>query len=91
MIKMGKYKGNDIELCRTTNSRVGDQTVKTLMAASIPFTRMSVRIPFFQREKYNGATEFCVISTSPRRYSQARRVLDSMDLIYKQRLLLSNY
>ena len=90
-MKLGKYKGNDVELCRTTSPRVEEQTVKALLADSIPFSRASVRIPFFKREKYNGASEFFVISTSPRRYSQARRTLDGMDLFYKKRLVLSNY
>ena len=52
---LGKFKGNDVELCRTTNSKAGNQTVQALMDASIPFTKNCQRIPFFKRDQYNGA------------------------------------
>ncbi len=89
--KLGKFSGNDIELCRTTNSKAGNQTVQALLDASIPFTRNSKRIPFFKREQYNGANEMMVISINPHRYSQARRVIDQIDMIYRKRLVMSNY
>lgn len=88
---LGNYKGNDVELCRTTNARVVEQTSKALMDAAIPFTSNTIKIPFFQREQYNGASEILVILTSPRRYSQARRIIDSLDLVYRERLIVSNY
>ena len=88
---LGKFTGNDVELCRTTNERAGNQTVQALMDARIPFTKNSKRIPFFQRDQYNGAREFTVISINPNRYGQARRVIDQIDSLYRRRLLVSNY
>lgn len=89
--KLGNYSGNDIELCRTANFRAGNRTVQALIEASIPFTKSSERIPFFQRNKYNGAREMVVIMISPYCYSQARRVIDQIDIMYRKRLVLSNY
>ena len=37
--KLGKYKDNDVELCRTTNSRVSTVKVQALVEEQIPFTR----------------------------------------------------
>ncbi len=89
--KLGKFTGNDIELCRTTNHKAGNQTVQALMDASIPFTKNCKRIPFFKRVQYNGAETMWVISINPHRYGQARRVIDQIDTIYRKRLMLSNY
>lgn len=89
--KLGNFKGNDVELCRTTNEKAGNCTVQALMEARIPFTRNSKRIPFYQREQYNGAREVTVISINPHRYGQARRVVDQIDSLYRRRLLVSNY
>lgn len=89
--KLGNFSGNDIELCRTTNIKAGNQTVQALLDASIPFTKNSKKIPFFKREQYNGADEILVISINPHRYSQARRVIDTIDYMYRKRLVLSNY
>ncbi len=89
--KLGNFEGNDIELCRTTNVRAGNHTTRLLMEEQIPFTKISKRIPFFRREKYQGASEVLVISINPHRYGQARRVLDRLELIDRQRLVLSNY
>lgn len=89
--KLGKYKDNDVELCRTTNRRVSSETVQALLDERIPFTKNRKRIPFYKREEYKGASEIWVISTSPRRYGQARRVLDKLEQVYKDRLVLSNF
>ena len=89
--KLGNFTGNDVELCRTTNEKAGNQTVQALMEARIPFTRNSKRIPFYKREQYNGAREFVVISINPHRYGQARRVIDTIDTAYRKRLMLSNF
>ena len=89
--KLGNFSGNDIELCRTTNPRVGKRTAEALMDASIPFSKSFRQIPFYQRMKYQGAKEEVVIMINPNRYGQARRVIDQMDMIYKKRLVVSNY
>lgn len=89
--KLGNYKDNDVELCRTTNSRVSSQTAEALLEERIPFTKNCRRIPFFQRDAYEGADKIWVISINPRRYGQARRVIDNMDRTYRDRLVLSNY
>ena len=89
--KLGNYAGNDIELCRTTNARAGRRATQLLMEERIPFTKICKRIPFFRRDKYEGASEVWVISINPHRYGQARRALDELDLSYRKRLVLSNY
>lgn len=89
--KLGKFTGNDIELCRTTNQKASNQTVQALVNAHIPFTKNSERIPFFKRNQYNGASEMLVITINPHRYGQARRVIDQIDSMYRRRLVLSNY
>ena len=81
----------DVELCRTTNERISNQAAQLLMENRIPFTRNWVKIPFFQREKYSGASQFYVIRINRNRYGQARRTLDQMELVFRQRLVLSNY
>lgn len=88
---LGNYKDNDVELCRTTNRNAGKESAEALMEARIPFTRNEKKIPFFQRERYNGATQMWVISVNPRRYGQARKALDQLDYFYRERLVLSNY
>ena len=89
--KLAGYKDNDVELCRTTNQRVSRLTMEALLEEQIPFTGNQKRIPFFQRDKYKGATQVWVISINPRRYGQARRVLDGMDRECKKRLVLTNF
>lgn len=85
---LGKNINKDVELCRTTNSRVSSQMVRTLVEHEIPFTQNWVRIPFFKREAYKGAKEICVISTHCNQYQRARRVLDHMELFYRERMIL---
>lgn len=89
--KLGNYKDDDVELCWTTNTRVSNQTAEALLEQHIPFTKNSKRIPFFRREAYKGADTMWVIMINPRRYGQARRVIDTMDRVYRERLVLSNY
>ena len=54
-MKLGNYKDNDVELCRTTNDRVSRQTAEALLEEHIPFTKNSKRVPFFKREEYKGS------------------------------------
>lgn len=88
---LGNYRGNDVELCRTTHTRVGDETMRRLLDASIPFSAVTERIPFMERAKYHGAKSFYVIRTNPRRYSQARNLIREMDMTMRSRLVVSNY
>lgn len=90
-MKLGKYKGNDIELCRTTSSRVGEEAAQMLMKDRIPFTRNLKKIPFFQRERYQGARRIWVITTNPGAYGRARRSLDHLDRTYRECLVVSNF
>lgn len=88
---LGDYTGNDIELCRTTNHSAEREAVEVLLQERVPFSRISRRIPFFQREKYHGASQVYVISTHPNEYGRARRALDQLDTFYLTRLVLSNF
>ena len=89
--KLAGYKDKDVELCRTTNGRVGEKTAMALMEQRIPFSKSLKVIPFFKRKKYEGADKIWIISINPRRYSQARRTIDALDRVYRERLVLSNY
>lgn len=81
----------DVELCRTTNERISNQAAQLLIENQIPFTRNWIKIPFFLREKYRGASRIYVISTNRNRYCQARRTIDQLEAPFKRRLILSNY
>lgn len=89
--ELANFSGNNIELCRTTNERVGNRTVEMLLEEQIPFTKNCKKIPFFERDKYKGAQKVWVIETNPHRYGQARRALDRLDNGIKDRLVLTNY
>lgn len=93
MITLGNGKDidKDIELCRTTNERISDQTVRLLIERRIPFTKNKISIPFFLRERFHGASGIYIIRTHPNRYSQARRALDELDVRLRRRLVVSNY
>lgn len=86
-----KQIDKDVELCRTTNERISNQAAQLLMENQIPFTRGWIRIPFFLRDKYRGATQFYTIRINRNRYGQARRTIDQMDDLFKQRIVFSNY
>lgn len=82
----------DVELCRTTNERISDHTARLLIENQIPFTRNWVKIPFFLREKYRGASQIYIIRTNRNRYGQARRTIDQqLAAPFRQRLVFSNY
>ena len=90
---LGKSKSidQDVELYRTTNERISNQAAQLLIENQIPFTKNWIRIPFFLREKYRGASQIYIIRTHRNRYGQARRTIDQMEAPFKQRLVLSNY
>ncbi len=90
-IKLGSFSGNNIELCRTTNTRVGNRTAELLLEEQIPFTKNCRKIPFFRRDRYNGARKVWVISINPHRYGQARRAIDTLDVVCRKNLVLSNF
>ena len=81
----------DVELCRTTNERISNQAAQLLMENRIPFTKNWIKIPFFLREKYSGASQIYIISTNRNRYCQARQTIDQLEAPFKRRLVLSNY
>ena len=89
-MKLGNYKANDVELCRTVHKKVVEETTMALVEDQIPFSRTEKSIPFFLRLKYKGAKQFWVIQINPLRYSQSRKSIDKLDNIYKKRLILSN-
>jgi hypothetical protein len=62
-----------------------------LMAEQIPFTTSSRKIPFFKRRSYHGADTVWVTTINPDRYRQARRAIDHMESVYRERLVLTNF
>ena len=93
IVKLGDPKAinKDIELCYTLNERISDCAIRLLIENHIPFTKNMVNIPFFFREKFNGAKQIYVISTNPNHYRQARRAIDQLDPASKRKLRFSNY
>lgn len=85
---LGKHIDQDVELCRTTNPRVGSHAMQMLVAARIPFSKHWMRIPFFRRALYHGAREICVIKTHRNRYIQARKIIESMEIFDRERLFV---
>lgn len=81
----------DVELCRTTNERISNHAAQLLIENRIPFTRNWIKIPFFLREKYRGASQIYIIRTNRNRYVQARQTIDQLEAPFKSRLILSNY
>ena len=90
-VLIGNYSGNNIELCRTTDMKVGERTAELLLERQIRLVKNSKKIPFFRREEYDGADQIWVISINPHRYGQARRALDTLDIMCRKNLVLSNY
>ncbi len=89
MVKVvDKNIDRDVELCRSTNARVCNQAMQVLIEAHIPFTQNWKRIPFYRRERFNGAKEICVIHIHRNYYGKARRALDTMEVFCRERLLL---
>ena len=75
-----KKLDKDVELCRTTNERISNHAARLLIENQIPFTRDWIRIPFFLREKYRGASQMFIIRTNR-----------NLEAPFKRRLILSNY
>ena len=48
--KLGNYKDNDVELCRTTNARVGNQTAEVLLSSTFHLRR-TASVFLFSRER----------------------------------------
>ena len=88
-IKCDKNINKDVVLCETTNHRASNCTSKALLKDSISFSKRWKHIPFFRRDDYNGASEVCVIKINRNEYTRARRCLDGLESIYKDRLLLN--
>lgn len=92
MNKNLKYEKNinkDVVLCRTTNHRASNRTTKALTGDSISFTKNWKYVPFFMRDKYDGASEVCVIKINRNEYTRARHCIDNIEAMYKERLLLN--
>ena len=85
---IAKNIDRDVELCRTVNPRVGRHAMQTLIDAQIPFTRNWLRVPFYKREQYQGAKEVCVIRIHRNQYGRARRLLDTLEIFDRERLML---
>ena len=87
--KLSKHVCKDVVLCKTTNRVVSNRTSELLLEQSVAFSKSFIRIPFFRRGRYNGATKFYVISISRTQYSKARRVLSLLEERDYNRLLLN--
>ena len=88
---LGNYKNNDIELCRTASKKAGDQMAQLLLNAGIPFTRNCNEPSKIRRLLGDKTPRLWIFAVHPRRYSQARKLIDKLDSMYKKRLMFSNY
>lgn len=86
--KLDKHVDKDVILCSTTNHRVSKHTTQILIDDAIPFTKNWKRIPFYKREEYRGASEVCVFSINRNLYCKARRSIEQLTHIDRERLLL---
>ena len=80
------FQDRDIILCKTTNSRAGNQAAAALTRACVSFSRQWIGIPFLLRHRYRGSKELCIISINRNEYSRARRAISDMDPYYYRRL-----
>lgn len=87
--KLDKHVDKDVILCSTTNHKVSRRTTQKLLDDAIPFTKNWKRIPFYKREAYRGASEVCVFTINRNLYVRARRSIDSLARMDRDRLLLN--
>ncbi len=83
---LDKHVDKDVVLCRTTNHRVSNHATEALLRDAIPFTKNWKRVPFYKREEYQGASEVCVISINRNLYAKARRSMDGLARMDRERL-----
>lgn len=88
-LKCDKNIDKDVVLCKTTNRRASNHTTKALMGDSISYTKNWKHIPFFKRDEYQGASEVCIIRINRNEYTKARKCIDGIEAMYKERLLLN--
>lgn len=87
--KLDKHVNKDVVLCSTTNWRVSNHTTRILLEDEIPFTKNWKRVPFYRRQEYRGATEICVFSINRNLYGKARRSIQQLERLDRERLLLN--
>lgn len=87
--KLDKHVDKDVVLCSTTNRRVSNHTTRILLEDEIPFTKNWKRVPFYRRQAYRGASEICVFSINRNLYGKARRSIQQLERMDRDRLLLN--
>lgn len=87
--KLDKHVDKDVILCSTTNHRVSNRTTQILLDDAIPFTKNWKRVPFYKREEYRGASEVCVFTINRNLYGKARRSIEQLGRMDRERILLN--
>lgn len=87
--KLDKHVDKDVILCSTTNHRVSNRTTQILLDDAIPFTKNWKRVPFHKREEYRGASEVCVFTINRNLYGRARRSIEQLGRMDRERILLN--
>ena len=87
--KLDKHVDKDVILCSTTNHRVSNRTTQILLDDAIPFTKNWKRVPFYKREAYRGASEICVFTINRNLYGRARRSIEQLGRMDRERILLN--
>lgn len=87
--KLDKHVDKDVILCSTTNHRVSNRTTQILLDDAIPFTKNWKRVPFYKREEYRGASEVCVFTINRNLYGRARRSIEQLGRMDRERILLN--
>lgn len=86
-----KYDRNidkDVVLCTTGNAHIERRTADYLLKHEVPFSKRVERTSVFERLS-SGHDRLFVISVNRNEYALARRVLDGLDPMYRNRLTLN--
>ena len=78
----------NIVLCESANNRAVELASKLLINHSISFSKAYRHISIFNRYKYRGASEVCVISINRNEYHKARVAIRELHDNYLSRLMI---
>lgn len=83
-----EVRDRDVELCRTSSRRVCSMLMDELIEESIPFIGKWEKVPLYRILLGEKGKEVCVVTTHRTQYSKARRVIDGMDRVCRERIQL---
>ncbi len=72
-------QNSDVELTKLTDVSKKDKLVNRLVKSRISYLERWEKVSFFERRKYGGKKEICVIYVNANQIEQAREILDAME------------